>query len=121
MSKTASSVSDASSTIEQARDAVKKSANDVITKLHNGVDELSEAGPALLSRIAAQLEDLSRRTLDRTRRAGTQAREQALRAGDATVGYIKDEPVKAVLIAATAGAVAAGLFTWMTRSRDSRS
>ncbi len=47
-------------------------------------------------------------------------REKIGRAGDVTVGYIKDEPVKAVLIAAATGAVAAMVLSWLSRSRSSR-
>ena len=110
----------AESAIDHAADAVKQGAHDAIDKVQNGVDELSRAAPAALSRAAAQLEELTRRTLDKAREASTQVREQAHRAGDVTVGYIKDEPMKAMLIAAAAGAIAAGLFAWLTRPSDSR-
>jgi len=117
MSKT---FSQAESGIDQTADAIKQGANDAIGKLQNGVDELSRAAPAALSRAAAQVEDLTQRTMERARQAGSQVREQANRAGDVAVGYIKDEPMKAVLIAAAAGAIAAGIFAWLTRSSDSR-
>jgi ElaB/YqjD/DUF883 family membrane-anchored ribosome-binding protein len=35
-----------------------------------------------------------------------------------TVAYVKDEPVKAMLIAAATGAVLMGLISMMGRSRD---
>ena len=46
-------------------------------------------------------------------------RERALRASDSTVNYIKDEPVKAILIAAAVGAALMALVSLMGRSRDS--
>ena len=47
-------------------------------------------------------------------------RDKAVQVSDQTVGYIKDEPVKAVLVAAAAGAVAALLIGWLSRSRSDR-
>ncbi|MDN3920652.1 hypothetical protein [Roseateles violae] len=102
--------------IDHAADYLKQGAHNALDK----ADELRQAAPAALSRAAAQMEDLTRRTLDRARQAGTQMREQAQRAGDATAGYVREEPMKAVLIAAAAGALAAGVFAWLSRSRDSR-
>jgi ElaB/YqjD/DUF883 family membrane-anchored ribosome-binding protein len=50
-------------------------------------------------------------------RQGTQQlADRAQHAGDATVTYIRDEPVKAMLIAATAGAVLMALVGLLTRS-----
>jgi hypothetical protein len=43
-------------------------------------------------------------------------RDKALRASDNTVGYIKDEPVKAMLIAAATGAALMALVSLITRS-----
>jgi ElaB/YqjD/DUF883 family membrane-anchored ribosome-binding protein len=39
-----------------------------------------------------------------------QVRDQAMRASDGTLNYIKDEPVKAMLIAAAAGAALMALL-----------
>jgi ElaB/YqjD/DUF883 family membrane-anchored ribosome-binding protein len=52
------------------------------------------------------------------RESSTQIKERALRASDATVMYIKDEPVKSMLIAAAAGAALMALVTLLARDRD---
>ncbi len=78
---------------------------------------VADEAPALLSQAADQIQAIARRSLDRARDFGQDAREKAARAGDATLGYIKDEPVKAVLIAATAGAVVALLVRALTSRR----
>lgn len=83
-----------------------------------GMTELGEAVPSALSRAAAQAEDLARRGIARARTTGTQVREQVSLAGDRTVGYIRDEPLKAVLIAVAAGAATALIASWATRRRD---
>ncbi|MCW5655514.1 hypothetical protein [Hydrogenophaga sp.] len=44
-------------------------------------------------------------------------RSRAARAGEQTVDYIREEPVKSVVAAAAVGAVAALLLGWLGRSR----
>jgi ElaB/YqjD/DUF883 family membrane-anchored ribosome-binding protein len=48
--------------------------------------------------------------MDTVRDRSLQLRDQAQRASDGTVSYIRDEPVKAVLIAAAAGAIVVALM-----------
>ena len=59
-----------------------------------------------------------RRGLDTMRDTSAQVRETALRTSDSTVGYIKDEPVKAILIAAAAGAALMALVSLLARTRS---
>jgi ElaB/YqjD/DUF883 family membrane-anchored ribosome-binding protein len=47
-----------------------------------------------------------------------QLRDRAKEASDAAVAYAKDEPMKALLIAAAAGALLMGLLVMMVRSED---
>ena len=73
----------------------------------------------LAERAAEQVQDLTRRGVERARAAAAQLRDQALRASDTTRSYIQDEPLKAVLIAAAAGAAVALLAHALTgRRRD---
>lgn len=97
--------------------ATRQLANDALDKTQDGIDSLHERAPAALSRAAASVEDLTRRTVERARLASSQVRDQVNRAGDYTVGYIKDEPVKSVLIAAAAGAATAALVSWLASRR----
>ena len=104
---------------EQALDSTQKVANSTLDSLKEGVAHAREAGPAALSRAAEQVQELTRRGIERAREVGTDVRDKAQRAGDRTVGYIQDEPVKAVLIAAAAGAAVALLIRALSgRSRD---
>lgn len=84
--------------------------------LQSTMSELRDKAPAMLGRAKAQVEDLTRRTIDRARDAGYQVRDRAVQAGDMTVGYIRDEPMKSVLIAAATGAAVAMLIGWLVRS-----
>lgn len=102
---------------DHALATTRRAAADASKSLRDSFETLQEEVPSALSRAAAQAEALSKEGLERARRAKEAVREQALRAGDQTVSYIKDEPVKAVAIAAGVGAVAALLVSWLGRSR----
>jgi len=73
----------------------------------------------LLNRATEQVSSLAQRGADAVRGGSQQLRDQARHASDSTVTYIKDEPVKAVLIAAATGAVLMALVSLMSRSRHS--
>lgn len=100
--------------------ATRRATADATRSLREGFEAMQEEVPSALSRAAEKCEALSKEGLERARRAKEAVREQAIRAGDQTVGYIKDEPVKAVAIAAGVGAVAALLVGWLGRARHER-
>ncbi|HEX5737914.1 MAG TPA: hypothetical protein VFY22_05340 [Hydrogenophaga sp.] len=102
---------------DHALAATRRAAAGASKSLRDGFEALQEEVPTALSRAAAHAEALSKEGLERARRAKEAVREQAIRAGDQTVGYIKDEPVKAVAIAAGVGAVVALLVGYLGRSR----
>lgn len=98
--------------------STKRVTNGALDSLQTGVDELRQTVPTAFSHAAAQVEDLTRRGIERARLASSQVRDKVHVAGDRTVGYIRDEPVKSVLIAAAAGAAMAALIGWVARSRS---
>ena len=75
---------------------------------------------ASFTRAAGEAEALARRGIERARQAGDVVRWQAERLGDNTTGYIKDQPLKSILIAAAAGAVVTALISWLSRSSSRR-
>lgn len=79
--------------------------------------EAHEQGTAKLVHLAEQAEAFARRSAEALLDGGHQVREKALLATDRTIAYIKDEPVKAVLIAAAAGAAMVALANLVSRSR----
>ena len=93
-------------TIAETADRV---AHNALDTLHNGVDQLSAAVPEAL-----------RRSVARAKQAGTDLRTQAGQATASTVEYIQCEPIKAVLIAAAAGAALTALTSVLLRSRSPR-
>jgi len=96
---------------------LQQSAADTLT---DGLHEAGNIASSAFNRAAAQMEELTRRGMDRARETSLQVRDQAHRASDRAVGYIQDEPVKSVLIAVNAGAAVAMLAGWFARSRSSR-
>jgi ElaB/YqjD/DUF883 family membrane-anchored ribosome-binding protein len=62
-----------------------------------------------------QASDLTHRGVDAVREGVKQVRTKAHSLGDHTVGYIQEEPVKSVLIAAAAGATLMGLLSLIVR------
>lgn len=87
-----------------AIDSTKDVTNRALDSLHGSVDNARQSVPEAFGRAAAQVEELTRRGLERARNVSSGVKDQVSRAGDQTVLYIKDEPLKAVLIAAGIGA-----------------
>lgn len=105
-------------TADKALLSAQRTTAEVADQVDTGIGHLRQTVPPALSRVAAQAEDLARRGIDRAREAGDVVQRQAARAGDQTVGYIRDEPVKAVMIAAAVGALGVLLARWFTRGRN---
>ena len=69
-------------------------------------------------RIVGDTQKLARRGIEALRYGSEHLRDRALQATDSTAAYIKDEPVKSMLMAAAAGAALVVLGSLLTRSRD---
>lgn len=93
---------------------------DALDGVAHGASDLRDTVPSAITRAAAEAEALARRGLERARNATDAVRAQAEHLNDSTVNYIKDEPIKSVLLAAGAGALVAVLIGWFSRSRDPR-
>jgi ElaB/YqjD/DUF883 family membrane-anchored ribosome-binding protein len=102
---------------EDALRSTQRATNSAIEGISAKVDDLrTQAGP-LINKVSAQAEAAARRGMEAVRDTSQQLRERASVATDSTVGYIKDEPIKSMLIAAATGAVLMGLVNMMGRSR----
>jgi ElaB/YqjD/DUF883 family membrane-anchored ribosome-binding protein len=91
-------------------------ANNAFDRLSDKVDTAREQAVPLINRISTQAEAAARRGAEAVKETSAQLRDKAVRAQDTTVGYIKDEPVKAMLIAAATGAALMALISLSTRS-----
>lgn len=100
--------------------STQSAANAALDKLSEKVEDVrSQASPAI-TKLTGQAEAAARRGVEVVKDTSAQLRDKAVTASDATVGYIKDEPVKAMLIAAATGAALMALMSMMSRS-DSNS
>ncbi len=82
----------------------------MIDSLANDVSQtLSQTGPALRS-LATDAEMAARQGIDKVR-------DQARQAANSARGYVQDEPVKSILIAAAMGAALMALLTLVSRAR----
>ena len=103
---------------DQAIQATQRAADGALNSLSNGVRSLHDTAAPLLNNAVDQASALAQSGLDVVRDSSRRLREQARLASDHTVGYIKDEPVKSMLMAAATGALLMGLINLISRSRD---
>lgn len=104
-----------------ADDAIRSTqrvAGDALDRLSDGVQDMHDRTAPRLARMAEQAEGLVRRGADVMRDRSQQLREGAYRASDYTRSYIRDEPLKSVLIAAFAGAAVIAIANLLSRRRD---
>jgi len=94
--------------------------NEMLDQLSDKVAEVRDQAAPVLDRVTAQAQALAKRSAQAVRETSQQLRDNAARVSDNTVGYIKDEPLKSILIAAAAGAALMALVTLLARSRDRR-
>ena len=107
----------AAASADRAIQSTQRVANEALDSLSNSVHDLRDQAAPALRRSSEQITALAQRGMDAVRDTSQELRDKALRASDQTVGYIKGEPVKAMLIAAAAGATLMALLSLMTRSR----
>jgi ElaB/YqjD/DUF883 family membrane-anchored ribosome-binding protein len=72
-------------------------------------------GGDIAARAADQAIRMSQRAVDALRQGSQELRARAVNASDATAGYVRDEPVKSILIAAAAGALLMALVNLVGR------
>jgi len=111
----------ADSAADSATSAIRSTqnvANEAFDRLSDKVEDARNQAAPLLNRLSSQAEAAARRGADMVRDTSAQLRDRATAAQDTTVSYIRDEPVKAMLIAAATGAALMALVGLLTRSRD---
>lgn len=80
---------------------------------HHAVDRLADGA----ERLASKTDRLAQRSAEALREGSQHLRERARHATDSTIVHIRQEPLKAVLIAGVVGAALGVLFSVMGRSR----
>lgn len=109
-----------SNVVDQAAAAASKG----IAATQHALDGVAGSVQTLRNQVSPRLDDatehanaLLHRGVDALRDSSQRLRDTAHRASSGTTHYIAQEPVKAVLIAAVAGAALMAMFSLMTRTR----
>ena len=102
---------------DHALSSGRHKSNDAFDSMGDSIRDLGQRAAPLLSRASEQVSALAQRGVDGARDTSQQLRRHAQRASDQTVNYIKDEPVKAILIAAATTAALVALVSLLRRSR----
>jgi len=108
----------AAGTAQNAIRSTQRAADQALDRLSDKVDEVRSQAAPLLNKVSSQAEAAARRGMEAVRDTSQQLKERAQQAQDMTVAYVKDEPIKAMLIAAATGALLMGLISLLGRSRD---
>jgi ElaB/YqjD/DUF883 family membrane-anchored ribosome-binding protein len=112
-------VDHAAQSADEAIRSTQRVANEALDGLAATVQDTRERAAPVLNRMSEQASDLAHRGADSLRQGSQQLRERARHASESTVTYIKQEPVKAMLIAAATGAALMALVSLMSRSHRS--
>lgn len=106
-------------TADRAQGAIRSTqnvANDAFDKMSNKVDNLHDQAMPLIDRWSDKARDTASRGADVVKDKSAKLKQQAAVAQDNTVGYIREEPMKSMLMAAATGAVLMAVFTLVIRS-----
>ncbi|GAC1676079.1 MAG: hypothetical protein NVS9B2_26450 [Steroidobacteraceae bacterium] len=97
---------------------VQYAANRTGAALTNKVDELRAGAAPMINKVAGQAQDMARQGVDAGARVARQAGEQATEVSDSVIAFTKENPIKALAIAAASGALLVTLIKALTPSRD---
>lgn len=106
----------ASLAADNAIRSTQRVANEAIDSLAGGAQDLRNEVAPLINRAGEQASAFAQRGVNAVRDSSQHLRERAQHAGDSTVMYIKDEPLKSMLIAAATGAALMALVSMLSRS-----
>ncbi|KQU71218.1 MULTISPECIES: DUF883 family protein [unclassified Rhizobacter] len=104
-------------TADSAVKSTRRVANTALDSAESAIGEARDTAEPTIARLAGQAEALAKRGVDAVKDTASQVRERAASVGDATVRYVRDEPVKSVLIAAATGAALMGLLALIQSAR----
>jgi ElaB/YqjD/DUF883 family membrane-anchored ribosome-binding protein len=98
--------------------SARQTGAEVSDKLSSAVETArNQAGPSI-KKAADQAETLVGQGIDSAKAAAQQVRDSAAQASESIVSFTKENPVKAIFIAAASGALLITLFNALYRPRD---
>lgn len=102
---------------ERALSSAQTTANATLDGLAGNVQEMRNYAAPIVARAEGQARDLLHSGQEAMRNASHQVTDVVRHARDGTVSYVKEEPVKAMLIAAATGAALMALVSMVSHSR----
>lgn len=112
-----STVDQAAGKADQAIRSTQRMTNDALDGLSDSVNSASSRVSPLINRATEQATAFAQKSVDAMRQTSQQLRDKAMHASDTTASYIRNDPIKSVLIAAATGAALMALVSLVTRSR----
>lgn len=110
----------AARSVDQALSATRQAANGALDGLGDAAHQLRDDTMPVIDRFSDHAQALARQGMDAMREQSLHLQARARRGSDDTLHYIRDEPVKSVLIAAATGAVLMALAGLMMRTPRGR-
>lgn len=110
-------IDQAAQSAEHAIRSTQRIANEKLDRMAGNVKDIQHQTSPMLERASDRASAMMQRGADGMRDVSHHVQQRALRVSDNTVGYIRDEPVKSVLIAAATGAALVALVGLLSRSR----
>lgn len=96
---------------DHAIKATQGALNQALDRLADDVHDLQQQTSPMVDRANGQVQALAHNSMARLRSTSQHLRDSVVGSADNAKGYIREEPVKAVLIAALAGAALVGLLS----------
>lgn len=113
-------IDQAARTADVAIHNTQRATNDAIGGLVDSIDHARQQVTPMINNAGEKASAFVHNGLDSVRQTSRQLRDGAHYASDKTVAYIREEPVKAMLIAAASGAAVMALARVISQSNQSR-
>jgi ElaB/YqjD/DUF883 family membrane-anchored ribosome-binding protein len=104
--------------LHETSESARRATSEALNQAEAAATSVRDRIEPTVARLATQAETLARRGLDAVRESANTVKERAQSYGDSTVRYVKDEPVKSLLIAAATGAALVALIGLFSSRRD---
>jgi ElaB/YqjD/DUF883 family membrane-anchored ribosome-binding protein len=118
VAKTNNLIDQAAASTDQLIKSTQRAAFEAFDGLSDGVQHLHDSTAPLLDQATQRASNLAQRSLDALRLGSQQLRDKARHTSDSTTTYIRQEPVKSMLIAVAGGAAVMAVLALLTRSRE---
>jgi len=111
-------IDQATRSADHAIESTQEMAKGLFARVANKTASARDSALPAIDKAAGQLRDAARISADTVRDKTTQVRDAALRASDVAAAYVREDPLKGMLLSAAAGAALIALASLLVRSRE---